>query len=545
MNHGDFVCDFLELLTFGSGEWIGKPFRLQKWQRSMLREFYGTMGDDGARKYQYLYLEIPKKNGKTELAAGLGLYHLLADGEPNAQVYICAADKENASICYDAMVNMVRNCPWLEKMVKLVPSQKRIVLRADGGFVKVLSSDADRHHGLNVSCVIFDELHAQPNRRLWDVMVSGSGDTRRQPVWLVLTTAGDDPDRNSIGWEVHSRCRRILNARAGNGPPEDDNPSWLPIMYGLPDEPEELEKIDIYDEALWKRVNPSLGVTIPLKAVRNAAKAAKQSDGDERNFRWLRLNQWIATKVVGWIPLTIYDKTQWNPEPDIHWKEAVERLEDLRCYGGLDLSSTTDLTAAVMLFPPQEGLEHWVALPMAWTCSDSIVSREKRDHVPYRDWERAGFIRICQGDVIDYTDVENYIQECKQKYDLCLLGVDPYLSRTITQRLMAPDEASGKVPIDVVEIPQTIAHLSPAMKEMERLIRNHEMLHIHNTAARWNFGNVRCYYDGNENMKPMKNKSVGRIDMTVAWIIAMATAMLQVDTNDPLLAALDSDDFSF
>lgn len=545
MNQGDFVCEFLELLTFGSGEWIGKPFRLQEWQRSMLREFYGTMGDDGSRKYQYLYLEIPKKNGKTELAAGLGLYHLLADGEPNAQVYICAADKENASICYDAMVNMVRNCPWLEKMVKLVPSQKRIVLRADGGFVKVLSSDADRHHGLNVSCVIFDELHAQPNRRLWDVMVSGSGDTRRQPVWLVLTTAGDDPDRNSIGWEVHSRCRRILNARAGNGPPEDDNPSWLPIMYGLPDEPEELEKVDIYDEALWKRVNPSLGVTIPLKAVRNAAKAAKQSDGDERNFRWLRLNQWIATKVVGWIPLTIYDKTQWNPEPDIHWTEAVERLEGLRCYGGLDLSSTTDLTAAVMLFPPQEGLEHWVALPMAWTCSDSIVSREKRDHVPYRDWERAGFIRICDGDVIDYTDVEDYLQACKQKYDLSLLGVDPYLSRTITQRLMTPDEASGRVPIDVVEIPQTIAHLSPAMKEMERLIRNHEMLHVHNTAARWNFGNVRCYYDGNENMKPMKNKSVGRIDMTVAWIIAMATAMLQVDTNDPLLAALDSDDFSF
>lgn len=548
MNRGDFVCDFLELLTFGSGEWIGKPFRLQAWQREPIREFYGTIDEDEDgehRRFQYFYLEVPKKNGKTEVSAGLGLYHLVADGEPNSQIYICAADRDNATICYNAMVNMIDNSPWLAAMIKKVPSRKEIRLLNGGGFVRVISSEAYSKHGLNVSCVIFDELHAQPKRDLWDVMTFGAGSARRQPVWIVLTTAGDDPDRNSIGWEVHAKAAKILRARSGEGDPADDDPVWYPVIYGLPDDLDEANKIDIFDEATWVNVNPSIGVTIPMRVIRQEAREAKQSEAKERLFRWLRLNQWIATKSVGWIPLTIYDKTQWNPDgPDVHWTKAVDKLAGLRCYGGMDLSSTTDLTAVVLLFPPQEGLDNWVALPMAWTCSDNIEGRENRDHVPYRDWERAGFLRICEGDVIDYADVEAYIHDVAETYDLQLLGVDPYLSRTITQRLMCPGDVETKS-VPVVEIPQNIAHMSPAMKQMERMIRKHEMLHVHNTCARWCFGNVRCYVDGNENMKPMKNRSTGRIDIAVAWIIAMATAMLQVDVDNPLSAAVENGDFTF
>lgn len=548
MNRGDFVCDFLELLTFGSGEWIGKPFRLQAWQREPIREFYGTIDEDEDgehRRFQYFYLEVPKKNGKTEVSAGLGLYHLVADGEPNSQIYICAADRDNATICYNAMVNMIDNSPWLAAMIKKVPSRKEIRLLNGGGFVRVISSEAYSKHGLNVSCVIFDELHAQPKRDLWDVMTFGAGSARRQPVWIVLTTAGDDPDRNSIGWEVHAKAAKILRARSGEGDPADDDPVWYPVIYGLPDDLDEANKIDIFDEATWVNVNPSIGVTIPMRVIRQEAREAKQSEAKERLFRWLRLNQWIATKSVGWIPLTIYDKTQWNPDgPDVHWAKAVDKLAGLRCYGGMDLSSTTDLTAVVLLFPPQEGLDNWVALPMAWTCSDNIEGRENRDHVPYRDWERAGFLRICEGDVIDYADVEAYIHDVAETYDLQLLGVDPYLSRTITQRLMCPGDVETKS-VPVVEIPPNMAHMSPAMKQMERMIRKHEMLHVHNTCARWCFGNVRCYVDGNENMKPMKNRSTGRIDIAVAWIIAMATAMLQVDVDNPLSAAVENGDFTF
>lgn len=530
-NRADYVCGFLELLAFGSGEWAGKPFQLQDWQRDPLREFYGTLDTDWEsgrkfRLFQYLYLEIPKKNGKTELSAALGLYHLVGDGEKNPQVYICAADKENASICFNAMCGMIDARPWLAKKVKVIPSQKKIVLRDGSGFIKVLSSEAYSKHGYNASCVIFDELHAQPNRDLWDIMTFGAGSARNQPVWIVLTTAGDDPDRHSIGWEIHEQCRRILAARAGTGPADDDNPIWLPVMYGMPDDPEEIEKIDIYDEEVWRRCNPSIGVTIPLRTIRQEAMEAKKSEAKERLFRWLRLNQWIATKSVGWLPLTLYDRTQWHvPRLEEMYKgnqlrrEMRRTLRGKKCFGGLDLSTTTDLSAFVLEFPPQPGLDHWVVIFWAWRPKATVVEAEKRDHVPYQDWERAKYLSLCDGDMVDFMEIEDTILEAKKLYNMVVLGVDPYLSRMLSGRLQ-------KAKITVVEIRQNMSDMSPAMKDVEVKLRSGDMVHEHNTCARWNFGNTRCRVDGNENIKPMKNLSTGRIDITVAWIIAHAAAML-------------------
>lgn len=535
-NRADYVCAFLELLPFGSGEWAGQPFRLQQWQKDPLQEFYGTIETDpeSGRKFrifQYLYLEIPKKNGKTELAAALGLYHLVGDGEQNPQVYICAADKENASICYNAMCAMIDARPWLAKRVKQVPSQKKIVLRDGSGFIKVLSAEAYSKHGYNASCVIFDELHAQPNRALWDVMTFGAGSARLQPVWIVLTTAGDDPDRQSIGWEIHEQCRRILAARAGTGPAEDDNPIWLPVMYGMPDDPEEIEKIDIYDEAVWRKCNPSIGITVPLRTIRQEAADAKKSEAKERLFRWLRLNQWIATKAVGWLPLTLYDRTQWHvPELEERLKGNALRnamrqlLKGKKCYGGLDLASTTDLAALVLEFPPQPGLDYWVVLTHAWRPREGVIEAEQRDHVPYRDWARAGYITLCDGDMNDFDAIKQAIRDAAKLYHLQILGVDPYLSREISGSLM-------KDGINVLEIRQNMAEMSPPMKDIERRLRGGEMKHDHNTASRWCFGNVRCAVDGNENIKPMKNKSIGRIDITVAWIIAHAAALSEPENK--------------
>ena len=532
----DYVCAFLELLAFGSGDWAGKPFRLQEWQREPIREFYGnvtTEAEDNRkfRIFQYLYLEIPKKNGKTEVAAGLGLYHLLGDGEKNPQVYICAADKDNATICYNAMCGMLDARPFLDKKVKRIPSKRKIDLADGSGFVQVLSAEAYSKHGYNASCVIFDELHAQPNRALWDIMTFGAGSARLQPVWIVLTTAGDDPDRHSIGWEIHEQCRRILAARAGTGPAEDDNPIWLPVMYGMPDDPEEIEKIDIYDEEVWRRCNPSIGVTIPLRTIRQEAADAKKSEAKERLFRWLRLNQWIATKAVGWLPLTLYDRTQWHVEAlEENLKGNALRaamrqlLAGKKCFGGLDLAATTDLAALVLEFPPQPGLDHWVVLTHAWRPREGVLEAEKRDHVPYRDWERAGYITLCEGDMNDFDQIKDAIRAAAKMYKLQILGVDPYLSREITGTLM-------KEGINVLEIRQTMTELSPPMKDIERKLRGGEMKHDHNTASRWCFGNVRCAVDGNENIKPMKNKSIGRIDITVAWIIAHAAAMSEPENK--------------
>ena len=542
----DQVMGFFSLLVFGQNEWAGKPFTLLPWEEQAIREFYGVqvLDDDGnwVRYRRFLYDEIAKKNGKSEFAAGLGLHHLLADGEARPQVGIFAADKTNADIIYQCAKYMVEHTalsqPAHRPLAWCRDSVREIRTRF-GGIMKVYSSDADTKHGYSFSAILIDELHAQPNRRLWDVLTTGSDAARRQQAVIVLTTAGDDPDRRSIAWEVHEKCRRLLAWRRGEPeqPLDQDDPAWCPIMYGISiltgDDPDKIAALDIYDESLWKQCNPSYGVTIKPRQFRADARAARQSEAAERNFRWLRLNQWISTKDVGWLPLTLYDKTQIGPSAKAEREEWVrEHLMGKRCYGGLDLSTTTDLTAFALIFPPQPGLDTWVALFQAWRPQEGVLEAEQRDHVPYRDWARAGFIDLCPGDMIDYTQGEEAVAQAAETYQLELLGVDPYLSRALTQRLTERG-------LTVVEIPQTMMHMSPAMKELERLIRAHEMLHVHNTCARWNFGNVRCAVDGNENMKPMKNRSIGRIDITVAWIICMAAAIVARNQKPDLAAAMD------
>ena len=586
-SQGEFVCQFIE--RFPTTD-TGRPFSLYDWQREAIMEFYSTLevdDDTGEqyRRYQYLYEELPKKNGKSELAAPLGLYHLFGDGELNAEVYICAADKDNASIVYNAAVYMLQAAAWTAAMLergtlKLVESRREILYRRQrktpsGGMewqiigrLKVLSAEAYSKHGYKPSCVIFDELHAQPNRDLWDVMTFGAGSSRRQPVWIVLTTAGDDPDRNSIGWEIHEKAVGIRDARQlrtvleeGGDPrqvlslkrvADEDLPgameallakdldTWLPILYGITafygDDPEDLAAVDIYDEALWYRCNPSLGKHLKIRTLRQEAAEAKKSEAAEKLFRWLRLNQWIAVKAVSWLSLTLYDKLQWGPSKMAERAEWLQRLRGLTCDGGVGLASTTDRTAFVLFFPAQPGLDCAVWLPYIWRSSKDLESAEIRDNVPYRNWERAGFLKICPGDTIDYADVESTIAEAKQSFDLKMVGFDPYLSRTITQRLMPI--------VSVVEIPQDMRNMSPAMKEVERGMLEHTMRHVHNTCFRWTFGNVRCAVDGNENIKPMKNRSPGRIDPAVALIIAVAVWMIDRNKKPDLAAAMERGGFT-
>ena len=530
------VLSFFRLLVFGQNEWAGRPFALLPWEEQFIREFFGiqVLDDHGewVRYRRFGYDEIPKKNGKTEFNAGLGLYFLLADGESRPHVAIFAVDKINADILYQCAKYMVEHTAMSEPkhrpMVYCRDSVREIRTRF-GGLMKVYSSDAEGKHGYSFSAILCDEIHAWrglAGHRLWTVLTQGTDAARRQQAVLVMTTAGDDPDRTSIGWELHEKCRKLLAWRRGEPeePLDGDDPQWLPTMYGISvltgDDPERIAKLDIYDEALWRTCNPSYGVTLMPRQFRAEARAARQSEAAERSFRWLRLNQWIATKDIGWLPLTLYDKTQWGGTGTKAEREAaIASLRGKTCYGGLDLSTTTDLTAMTLLFPPQEGLETAVAIFAAWRPRDGVLEAEQRDHVPYRDWERAGFLSLCEGDIVDFSQVEDKAAEAAELFDLRMLGVDPYLSRTLTQRLSARG-------LHVVEIPQTMLSLSPAMKELERMIRAHEMLHIHNTCARWCFGNVRCAVDGNENIKPMKNRSTGRIDITVSWIIAMATWMV-------------------
>jgi phage terminase large subunit-like protein len=487
--------EFIQMLN-AVDDFYGQPFLLLDWQYEVLWNVYGTVKPDGLRQYKYAYLEIPKKNGKTSLIAAIALYHLCCDG-PGGQIYCCAADRGQAELVYKAACGMREQNGDLEQLLKLTDSKKEIKNTITGTTMKVLSAEAYTKHGLNPTVVIFDELHAQPNRELWDIMTFGAGSARREPIWWVITTAGDDPDRHSIGWEIHEQAQRIKDG-------EISNPAWYVKIYNAP------EDADIFDEATWYQANPSLGKTINIDTVRQEALDARNRESAERLFRWLRLNQWISVKSIGWLPLTLWDSTvgSWDPG----------QLVGKKCYLGLDLASTTDLTACALLFPPQEGLEEWAVMFEGWIPDEKMKERIKRDNVPYDQWVKAKYLHVTPGNAVDYEFVEARIKTLAQQYDVKYLCTDPWNSRMLTQRLEKAD-------IDAIEVSQTIAGLSPGMKEIERLLMSKQMTHEKNPVARWCFGNMVVAIDGNENLKPMKNKSKDRIDLIVAMINAMAIAI--------------------
>lgn len=492
---------FIQMLK-AVDDFYGQPFLLLDWQHDTIWDVYGTVNERGLRQYRYAYLEVPKKNGKTSLIAGLGVYHLVCDG-PQGQIYCCAADRQQATLAYKAAVGMIEQDPELSKILKITDSRKEIENILTGTVMKVLSAEAFTKHGINPTVVIFDELHSQPNRDLWDVMTFGAGAARREPLWWVITTAGDDPDRNSIGWEIHEQALKIRDG-------EIIDPTWYVKIYNAP------EDADIFDEDTWYEANPSLGHTISIESVRQEAISARNSEASEKLFRWLRLNQWVSLKRIGWQPLSLWDQTE--------GKWDLSELVGKKCYPGLDLSSTTDITAACYLFPPQDGLPDWRAIYDAWIPEENMKERVNRDRVPYDRWVNEKYLHATPGDVVDYDFVEARILAANQQYDIQTLGTDPWNSRMLTQRLMREG-------INVIEVAQNMMHMSPAMKTIERLMKSGHLTHEKNPLARWCWGNVVVAVDGNENIKPMKNKSTERIDVTVALINAMATAMLFEDTD--------------
>jgi phage terminase large subunit-like protein len=507
---------FYENLKHTKGRFFGQPFTLLPWQAQIVRDVYGTVNERGVRQYKYVYLEVPKKNGKSEMAAGAALYQTFADGERNGEVYGCAADKGQASIVFDVAVDMIDQVPALKKRARLNLSTKKITDKVTGTFYKVVSSEAYSKHGLNVSACVFDELHAQPNRDLWDVMTFGAGDARVQPIWWIITTAGDDPDRVSIGWEQHDYAKRIL---AG----DITDPTWYPVIYGY-------EGDDIYNEDNWAQANPSLGTTIVIESVREAAEKAKQKPADQRLFRWLRLNQWITTKLTAWLPLDLFDATVGN------WTR--DELLDKECYLGLDLSSTTDLTALCTVFPPQGSQLDWRVFWDAFIPADNMAERVEKDHVPYDLWAKSGWITPTEGNVVDYTKVKERILEIKKFHKVVEVCADRAFATMLIQEL----EKEG---LTCVDIPQTFLSLTNPLNETDRLLREGKLSHENSLVARWCFGNASIAKNGNGQIKLVKEhkgKSVvrtRRIDPISAWADAMARAVSYKGSLDLSEAILD------
>jgi phage terminase large subunit-like protein len=490
----DFAVAFIESLCHTKGTWAGKHFELIDWQEQIIRDIFGILKPNGYRQFNTAYVEIPKKQGKSELAAAVALLLTCGDGEERAEVYGCAADRNQAKIVFDVAVDMVKFCPALSRRVKILESQKKLIYKPTNSSYQVLSADVANKHGFNTHGVIFDELHTQPNRKLYDVMTQGSGDARMQPLYFLITTAGNDT--NSICYEIHQKAKDI---EKGN----KIDPTFYSVIYGA-DESE-----DWTDPKVWRKANPSLGITVAEEKVRAACESAKQNPGEENAFRQLRLNQWVK-QSVRWMPMDKWDLCA--------GKIREEELEGRVCYGGLDLSSTTDITAFSLVFPPRDDEEEYIILPYFWIPEDTLDLRVKRDHVPYDVWQRQGYLQTTEGNVVHYGYIEKFIEELGKKFNIREIAFDRWGAVQMVQNL----ENMG---FTVVPFGQGFKDMSPPTKELMKLTLEKKLVHGGHPILRWNMDNVFIKTDPAGNIKADKEKSTEKIDGVVATIMALDRAI--------------------
>lgn len=490
----DYAVNFIENLCHTKGEWARKKFELIDWQEQIIRDLFGIVKKDGFRQFNYAYIEIPKKQGKSELAAAISLLLTCGDGEERAEVYSCAADRQQASIVFDVAADMVRMCPALNRRCKILESKKRIIYLPTRSFYQVLSAESKTKHGFNLHGLLFDELHTQPDRKLYDVMTKGSGDARRQPLFFMITTAGTDI--NSICYEVHQKAKDIINGKR-------HDPTFYPVIYGADAED------DWKDPKTWAKANPSLGITVDIEKVRAACKSAMETPAEENAFRQLRLNQWVK-QTVRWMQMDKWDACAFPLD--------LEELRGRKCYGGLDLSQTTDITAFVLVFPPLDEDDKYQVLPFMWIPEECLELRVRRDHVPYDIWHKQGYLETTEGNVIHYAYIEKFIEKLGEIYDIREIAFDRWGAVQTTQNL----EDMG---FTVVPFGQGFKSMSPPTKELETLVLGQRVAHGGHPILRWMMDNVVVRMDPAGNIKMDKQRSTEKIDGSIAMVMALDRAI--------------------
>ena len=490
----DYAVAFIENLSHTKGQWAGKRFELIDWQERIIRDLFGVLKPNGYRQFNTAYVEIPKKMGKSELAAAVALLLTCFDGEERAEVYGCAADRQQASIVFEVAADMVRMCPALSRRVKILASTKRMVYLPTNSFYQVLSAEAYSKHGFNIHGVVFDELHTQPNRKLFDVMTKGSGDARMQPLYFLITTAGTDT--HSICYETHQKAKDILEGRKHDS-------TFYPVIYGA-DPGDDWTSVET-----WKKANPSLGITVGIDKVQAACESAKQNPAEENAFRQLRLNEWVKQEIR-WMPMHKWDACNFP----VH----EEFLEGRVCYGGLDLSTTTDITAFVLVFPPVDENDKYVVLPFFWLPEETIQLRCSRDHVPYDIWEQQGFVKTTEGAVIHYAYIERFIERLGETYNIREIAYDRWGATQVSQNL-------ENIGFTMAQFGQGYASMSPPTKELMNLVLEQRIAHGGHPVLRWMMDNVFIQMDDAGNVKPSKAKSTEKIDGVVALVMALDRAI--------------------
>jgi len=491
---------FINGLTHTKGSAAGQTFNLRPWQRRIVRELFRKRRD-GLRQYRTCLLMLPRKNGKTELAAAIALYGLLADGEAGAEVISAAADRDQASLCFGVAAQMIRNSPELDAACYIVDSQKRIVHRKTGSVYRAISAEASSKHGYNCSFCVYDELHAASSRDLYDVLSTSMG-ARKQPLFLAISTAGYD--RHSILWELYSHAKKVAERPALD-------PSFLPMLYEAPPD------ADWTSRAVWRKANPALGDFRSLEDMAIACARAKEIPAQENNFRRLYLNQWTE-QSARWLSVSAWDACEAPP---------ARPLAGRRCFVGMDLSTTTDLSALVAVFPDDDG-GGFDVIAKFFVPEDRILERSRRDRVPYDEWARLGILEATPGAVVDYEAIRGELILWAGRYAVELVAFDPWNATDLVSRLQAVD---GLV---CVPIRQGFASLSAPTKSLEPAILSRRLRHAGDPILRWCVANVAVDSDAAGNLKPSKTRSTERIDGVVALVMAVDCMNRQAAIRPPV-----------
>jgi phage terminase large subunit-like protein len=485
---------FFGLLRHWKGEWAGRPVVLEPWQQFIVWSLFGWKRADGTRRFRTGYLEVARKNGKTTLAAGIGLFLVTVDGEPGAEVYSAATKKAQAKIAHTDAKEMLKQSPKLQEVLSFYRDNIHNV--ESSSKFEPLGRDSDSLDGLNVHGVIADEVHAWKGGGMWDVLETATG-SRRQPLLLAITTAGFD--RQSFCFGLHDYAEKVVS-----GAVEDD--SFFGMIFGL-DEGDDWE-----DEGVWLKANPNLGVSKKIEDMRRLAKRAKEMPG--RLFAFLRLHLSVWTQADSrWISRDRWDACGAAPLP------SEEVLAGRRCWGALDLSNTLDVTAWVLVFEPVVEDEPFWVLPRFFIPEENIRERVKRDRVPFDVWVAQGLVMATPGNVVDYDFIEFQVLEDAGMFDLAEVAFDPWNATSVTNHL-------GSEGIVVVEFRQGFVSMNPAMKALEVAVAEGRIGHGGNQVLTWMADNLVARQDPAGNLKPDKERSREKIDGVVALIMAYYRAVL-------------------
>jgi phage terminase large subunit-like protein len=494
LNPGDRACKFIVNLTL-SDDFAGQPFTLREWQASIPRTLFGTLRPDGLRQYRRCLLMLPRKQAKTQLAAGIGTYGILGTGKEGESVVVAASDREQASHLFRKACQMVEADPFLDKRCKIYTSAKHIEVKKTGNVLKVISSEGRRQHGHNPSVVIIDELHTQPNRELYDALTSSFG-ARSEPLTLLISTAGNR--RDSLCREEYEYACKVRDGLV-------DDPEYLPVIY------EAAEDDDWTDEAVWHKAMPALGDFCNLDVIRSEFRKAKESPSEESKCRQLYLNQWVAS-ATKWL-----NRTGWDLCGTHRYDESD--LLGRTCYGGLDLSNRNDVTAFVLVFPMDDGSIR--VLCRFWIPRGYAEERDRKGHTHYLRWAEQGFITLTDGDIIDHDFILAEVVALCATHRVRIIRADEWSCVQPALKLIAKG-------IEVEFMRQGTKSFNEPVGYLEVLIARQLLHHGGNPVLNWMADNVVTERDSHGNVKFSKGRSADKIDGPVCLAMATAAAMFDM-----------------